>query len=154
MSDPLSTTSDRLPVSSPPPVKLWTPRAIGYITFFLGFPGGLGLAALNWMRMGLKKKVLTHLLAGAAAAPVFAVLLLLPANTGRLLAFAVNIGVLFYLKKQMEKDIEAFRAGEREVQSAHWSGGCLIGLVMSGLFLSLTVVVAFLLTLIGVPIPE
>lgn len=53
----LSPTSDRSPASSPSPVTLWTPRAIAFIPFFPGFPGGLAPAVLSWRRMGLKEQM-------------------------------------------------------------------------------------------------
>ena len=155
MSEQLSAIPVQPSMPSSPPVKLWTPRAVGYTTFFLGFPGGLVLAALNWMRMGLTNKAITHLVGGAVGTLVFVVLVaLLPGNAGTVLGFFVNIGVLLYLQNQTRKDIETFKANNREVQNAHWFGGCLIGLIMLGLFVALTFVVGVFMALVGVPIPK
>ena len=155
MSDQLSATPVQPSMPSSPPVKLWTPRAVGYTTFFLGFPGGIVLTALNWMRMGLTNKAITHLVGGAVGLlALVIVLILLPGSIGTWFGLFVNLGMLFYLQNQTKKDIEAFKAGNHEVQNAHWFGGCLIGLVMAGLWFALAFVVTFFLTLIGVPIPK
>ena len=155
MSDQLSATPAQPLAPQSPPAKLWTPRAVGYITFFLGFPGGLVMAARNWMRMGLTNKAITHLVAGGVGILAFVILfLILPGNVGSVLGFAVNIGMLFYLQNQTRKDIAAFIANNHEVQNAHWFSGCLIGLVTIVLWIPLVFVVGFFLELLGVPIPE
>jgi len=155
MSDQLPATPVQPSMPSFPPVKLWTPRAVGYTAFFLGFPGGIVLATLNWMRMGLTNKAIAHLVGGAVGLLVFVILLvLLPGSIGTWFGLLVNFGVLFYLQNQTKKDIAAFQANNREVQNAHWLGGCLIGLVMLGLFFALVFVITFFLALVGVPISE
>ena len=138
-----------------PPVKLWTPDAIGLITFLLGFPGGLAMAILNWIRMGLISKAISHLVAGAAGTLAYVILLAqLTGDDVRLLAFLVNIAMITYLHNQMGQDIAAFKACNHEVQNAHWLGGILIGIVMFGLILALAFVVGVFMALLNVPIPE
>jgi hypothetical protein len=107
------------------------------------------------MRMGLRTKAVTHLAVGGVETTVLITLfLLLPSNVRSFLGLAVNLGILYYLQNQTEKDITAFEAHIRDVQNAHWLGGCLIGLFMFGLFLTLATVVVIFLTLVGVRIPK
>ena len=158
MSEQLSSTSVEVRAAPQPSVKLWTPMLIAPVTFFLGFPAGLVLASVNWLRMGLARKAVTHLVAGLIGTVVLIVsLMLLPSESGRLLVLPVNIAVLVYLRNQMAKDIEVFRAGDYAVQNAHWLGGCLIGVVALAFYLALAFVVGLflgvVLSLIGVPIP-
>jgi hypothetical protein len=137
-----------------PSVKLWTPGFIGAVTFFLGFPAGIVLASINWLRMKMTDKALIHLFAGAVGTVIFlAALILTPGNAGRLLALAVNLGVLFYLRWRMEKDINGFQVTKR-VEKAGWPGGCLIGLGIVILYFMFAFVFGMALVLIGVPIPD
>lgn len=59
---------------SSPPVKLWTPGIIAAISFLLGFPAGIVLASINWMRMNLSNKALTHLIAGGVGTFIVVIL--------------------------------------------------------------------------------
>jgi len=142
-------------VPSSPPIKLWTPGIIAGITFLLGFPSGIVLASINWMRMNMSNKALTHLIAGAVGTFLFVVLLFfVPGNAGRVVALVVNLGILFYLQQQMKKDVENFKASNNSVEKANELGGCLIGLGILVLFLGSAFVFGFVLALLGVPIPE
>ena len=138
-----------------PPVKLWSSRFIGFASFFLGFPSGIALSAINWNRMGLNKKVVFHVAVGVIG--IFAlviILLLLPGNRGRGLAGLVNFGMLYYLYSQTKKDTEVFKANNHIVENAHWFGGCLISLLMVGLYFFLAFLVVMVLMFLGIPIPE
>lgn len=140
--------------SSLPVVKLWTPRVIGFVTFFLGFPGGIVLASLNWLRMGQEKKAVIHLVGGTFGVVMFLLtLLILPGNIGRYLGMGVNFGLLIYLQQQMRKDIKGI-AGKYSIQNANWLWGSLIGLICLGLFLAANFVFTFFLVTFGVSIPE
>src|SRR6266446_5049293 len=152
MSEQFSSTPIE-PSAPLPPVKLWTPRLIGFSSFFFGFPAGIVLASINWMRMGLTNKAIIHLAGGAVGALVFVILLLLlPQTVGNGLGFLTNIGMVYYLRNQTKNDIEKFKASSREVQNAHWFGGCLIGFVLLGLFLTLILVIGLLLALVHLEI--
>jgi hypothetical protein len=155
MSDQIASTFDQTSASLLPAVKLWTPRAVGMTTFFLGFPGGIVLASINWMRMGLKNKAISHLIGGAIGAFVFIlVLLFTPQTLGRVLGLVINLGMLYYLQSQTTKDIGAFRASNHAVENASGFSGCLIGIGMFVLLLGSAFVIAFLLVMIGVQLPE
>jgi len=141
-----------MPMSAP--VKLWTPSFIAGVTFLLGFPAGIVIASINWMRMNLNNKALVHLITGAAGTFIFVlVLLLIPGTGGRALALIANLGILFYLQQQMKKDLESFKVSNN-VENAGQLGGCLIGLGVLILFLILVFGLSFVLVILGVPIPE
>ena len=137
-----------------PPVRLWTSTTVSYITFCLGFPGGLVLAALNWMRMGLTKKAIVHIAGGALGATALILLSFLVLGSAWSALLIVNIGLVFYLQDQTWRDINSFKASHHEVRAANWAGGCLIGFVMLGLFLALMILIALPFALLGGPIPE
>jgi hypothetical protein len=142
-------------VPSSPPVKLWTPGVIAGISFLLGFPAGIVLASINWMRMNMRNKAMTHLGAGIVGTFIFVVLLiLLPGSVGRIVGLAANIGILFYLQQQMKKDLETFKAANNIVEKANELGGCLIGLGMLLLLVISIFVISFVFVVLGVPIPE
>jgi len=139
---------------SSPPIKLWTPGFIAGVTFLLGFPAGIVIASINWMRMNLNNKALVHLIAGGVGAIIFVLILMLtPGTAGRSLGLIVNVGILFYLQQQMKKDLEYFKASN-DVENAGQLGGCLIGVGILVLFLVAVFVISFALAFLGVPIPD
>jgi hypothetical protein len=139
---------------SSPPIKLWTPGFIAGVTFLLGFPAGIVIASINWMRMKLNDKAVIHLIGGAVGAIVFLlVIMLTPGTFGRLIAFVANLGILFYLQQQMKRDVEVFKISNN-VENAGQFGGCLIGLGVLAAYLVMAFVLAFVLVVLGVPIPE
>jgi hypothetical protein len=159
MSDQPLSTSALPPASSLLPVKLWTVQVISSATFFLGFPAGIVLASINWMRMNLKNKALTYLVAGAVGMFVFSFLVIvLPQGVGTILGLLANFGTLYLLQKAMKADIERFKADNNVVQNANGFGGCLIGLIMLALFFGVFFVMAFgigvLSQILGVTIPQ
>jgi hypothetical protein len=155
MLDQTSNSSLQPPSATTPPVKLWTPGFIAGVSFLLGFPAGIVIASINWMRMQMNNKAIVHLLGGAVGAFVFLVLLfLLPGAGGRFLALIVNLGILFYLQRQMKRDIEGFKAANPAIADAGQLGGCLIGLGVLVVFFILAFVLAFAMSMVGIPIPE
>lgn len=141
-------------VSTAPAVKLWTPGFIAGVSFLLGFPAGIVLASINWMRMKRNDKAMIHIVGGGILAVIFIVLLLFtPSTVGRVLGLVFNLGVLFYLQQQMKKDTEAFQF-HNKVEKAGELDGCLIGVGILVAFLAVIVVLVFGLTMLGVPLPE
>src|SRR5688572_21441895 len=152
MSEQISNIAVQPSVPSSPPIALWTPSAIAGITFFLGFPAGIVIASINWMRMNLKNKALTHLIAGAVGTFIFLVaLLLMPGSVGTTLALVFNLGTLFYLRNQMKNDLESFKVSNNNIANANWFGACLIGLVILVLYFVLAFALAFVFASLGVP---
>jgi hypothetical protein len=140
---------------SSPPVKLWTPGVIAAIAFFLGFPSGIVLASINWMRMKMNNKALTHLIAGIIGTFIFVVLvILLPGNLGSILGLVTNIGVLLYLQREMKKDLVIFQSSSNTVGKANELGGCLIGLGILALLFIGVISLTFVFAVLGVPMPE
>jgi len=154
MQEQISNTPVQSVTSSSPPIKLWTPGFIAGVTFLLGFPAGIVIASINWMRMNLSNKALIHLVVGAVGSFIFViVLILMPGNAARGLGLLVNLGILFYLRQQMIKDLAGFKVSNN-VQDAGQLGGCLIGLGMVILYLMLAFGIGIVFALLGVPIPE
>ena len=48
-------------------ISAWSPRAIGWLTLFFGYPNGLILASINWLRMRLYLKAVVHFSLGLAS---------------------------------------------------------------------------------------
>ena len=135
--------------------KLWTPGFIAGVSFLLGFPAGIVIASINWMRMEMRDKALTHLIGGVVGAVVFLIILfMLPGSAGQCLGLVTNLGILFYLQQQMKKDIDAFKTTNAAVENAGQLGGCLIGLGVLAAFFLAAFVLAFALSMLGVPMPE
>ena len=154
MFDQASNASVQPSTPSSPPIKLWTPGFIAGVSFLLGFPAGIVIASIDWMRMKLNNKALIHLIGGAAVTFIFViVLILIPGNAGRAVGLIANLGVLFYLQQQMKVDSNSFKLSNR-VEDAGQLGGCLIGLGVLVLFLILVFGLSFVFVLLGVPIPE
>ena len=153
MQEQISNTPMRA-VPLGPSVKLWTPGFIAGVSFLLGFPAGIVLASINWMRMKMNDKAIMHLVGGGILTFIFILLLIFTASTiGRAVGIVFNIGTLFYLQQQMKKDLAGFQVSNR-VEKAGEIGGCLIGLGILLAFVIVIVVLIFGLTILGVPIPE
>lgn len=141
-------------VPAGPSVKLWTPGFIAAVSFLLGFPAGIVLASINWMRMKMNDKAMIHLVIGGIVTLIFIPLLIFTSSTvGRVVGIVFNIGTLFYLQQQMKKHLAAFQLYNK-VEKAGELGGCLIGLGILLAFIIVVVVLIFGLTMLGVPIPE
>jgi len=154
MQDQISNTPVQHSTPLSPPIKLWTPGFIAGVTFLLGFPAGIVIASINWMRMKLNNKALTHLVVGAVGTFIFViVLILIPGTAGRFVGLLVNLGILFYLQWQMKQDLDSFKISNN-VENAGQLGGCLIGLGTLILFLIAALVISFVLVILGVPIPD
>lgn len=140
---------------SSPVVKLWTPGWIAGLSLFLGFATGMVLASINWMRMNMNNKALIHLIVGIVGTFLLALLLILiSGDIARLVALVVNLGAVFYLYRQMDKDLRNFRAASNKVENANGLGGCLIGLGILIVFIIFNFALSFVLVMLGIPIPE
>lgn len=116
-------------LSQPKPIiKLWTPTAIGALTFFLGFPAGITLATINWIKMGMTRKVIPHILIGIAG--VVAVIFL-PDNLGRIVGLGLSWGYIAFFRSQMKSDIE--KLDRFKVRNAHWFSGFLMSAALYGM---------------------
>lgn len=107
-----------------PTIKLWTPRTIGFLTFFIGFPSGITLASINWIKMGMKRKAMMHISICIIGIIVIA---LLPDAVGGIIGLALNLGYITLFRKQMKSDIE--KITNNSVQYAHWLSGILVSFI-------------------------
>lgn len=154
MQDQISNTPMQPAAVAQQPVKLWTPGFIAGVSFLLGFPAGIVLASINWMRMKMNEKAMMHLAGGAIVTVIFILILLFtPSTVGRVVGIAFNLGALFYLQQQMKKDQEIFQT-YNNVEKAGELGGCLIALGILLAFALVIVVLVFGLAIVGVPLPE
>jgi len=159
MQEQISNPPVQSVTSSSPPVKLWTPRVIGAVTLLLGFPAGIALASINWMRMNLKNKAILFLVGGLAGIVILTIIsIFLPGNTGRIFVLVVNFGFLFFLYNQAKTDIEKFKSSNNSIENASELSGCLIGLGVLVLYLVMVYGIGFFLGIIlyilGIPIPQ
>lgn len=119
------------------PLKLWSGWEVGWIAFWLGFPGGLALAARNWFRMGRRPWAAGHLIAGGVG---FALFVVLPDSAVRGLALLLNIGLAFYLYRQTESDIASLEATDRPIETASWVSGIATSLAATALLVGVVAV--------------
>ncbi len=151
MSHPVSSSTHKTATSSVRSIKLWTATQVGVMTFFLGFPSGIALASINWLRMGLKSKALKYLVGGLAGC--IAVILLgvfMPGTIGWVITLLGNLGVMFHLRKQTAVDIQRFTPADTVVQKASWLSGLLVGILALGAAFAWGFVIAFILVILGV----
>ena len=158
-TDPYSEQSkDNLDISRhalTSPIKLWTPTTIGVLTFFFMFPSGILLASINWLRMGLSRKAVYHLLVGFFGTIAFVMMLpFIPGNRARGLVYLVNFGIAYYLSQQIKKDIGNINQANQEIQDIHWFKGFLISLLMYGFYVILVFVVLIIFDTLGISTVE
>ena len=84
-----------------PKIKLWTPNTIGVLTFLLGFPAGILLATINWIKMRLIRKAVPHIFIGIAGVVA---LFLLPDNLARLVGLTLSWVYIAFFRSQMKED--------------------------------------------------
>lgn len=122
-----------------PTIKLWTPNTIGTLTFFLGFPVGIVLAAINWIKMGMIRKVIPHIFIGLAG---IVALIFLPDNFGRLVGLTLSWGYIAFFRQQIKSDIETL--DRFVVQNARWYSGFFIGVGLYGVVFVVAIAFLFL----------
>ena len=104
-------------------IKLWSPRDVGVISFLLGFPAGLGLAARNSFRLGRRRTAYAHLAVGAIGLLLLAVL---PGqSTG--LAALLNITIAIFLYRETRTTFRSLALSGRPIEP----GGVLAGFATS-----------------------
>jgi len=122
-----------------PTIKLWTPNTIGALTFFLGFPAGIFLAAINWIKMGMIKKVIPHIIIGVAG---IIALIFLPDNIGRIVGLALSLGYIAFFRKEMKNDIE--KLDRFDAQNARWYSGFFMSVGLYGIVFIVAMAFIFL----------
>ena len=127
-----------------PTIKLWTPKTISFLTIFSGFPSGVTLAFINWLKMGMKGKAFTQVLGGVIG---ILILFILPQGVASIFGIVLNLGYMAYLRQQMTRDIEKI-TGYNNIKYHHWFSGLLISLTGWVVFLIMAISVVFLQSLI------
>jgi uncharacterized iron-regulated membrane protein len=110
-----------------PRADLWGPLLIGVVTILFAFPAGMTLAVINWHRMGMIAKARSRLIVALVATYLFVVALILTGPLGQFLYLAVNIGLFFYLRREMDNDIDAYAYAGNEVHPANRALAVAIG---------------------------
>lgn len=111
-----------------PTIKLWTPNTLGAMTFLLGFPAGMLLAAINWKKMGMGRKIIPHIF--IAIAGILA-LIFLPDNIGRIVGLVLSWGYIAFFRKEMKSDIASL--DRFNVQNARWYSGFFMTVALYGI---------------------
>ncbi len=123
---------------SPPsgsPITLFAPRQVFYLSFFTGWPTGMVLASINWVRMGSTGTAVVHWVAGSILLTLWSYILNESRfSCGTWLGLAIHVGFCFYLYQQMKQDIKAFTLEGNQTRPAKWKSGCLLGFVTLLLF--------------------
>lgn len=139
---PTSTPRPPDPTDAPEPqgptVRLWPPRDIAIVSFFLGFPGGLAVTARNLHRLGQRGFAWLHVL----AVPTLMLAILLLPETPRGAALVMNIGVAAYLYLVLRSKIGAFERAGGRVEPA--SGGSGLATFLGGWAIALVPLVLVL----------
>jgi hypothetical protein len=132
--------------TSTSPITLFAPRQVFYLSFFTGWPTGLVLASINWVRMGSTGTAVVHWVAGSILLTLWSyVLNESKLSCGTWLGLAIHCGFCFYLYQQMKRDIKSFNLEGNQTQIAKWKSGCLLGLVTLLLFFIVVVLLSLLL---------
>jgi hypothetical protein len=129
---PPTTVPDAPPTNG---LEMWTPRGIGWASVFLGFPGAVVLAALNWRRMGRTRKAILHL-----AAAVIGTWALYFVGWSIVLVGGLVVG--YYLYRAQRSDQSPFAAAGGVTERSGWTGA-LIAFVASMLIILPGVLIEF-----------
>jgi hypothetical protein len=101
--------------SKPSPVSavLFSPRQIFFLSMITGYPTGLVLSSINWVRMGSTGTAVLHWVAGV-------ILLTLWSIGGTVMRAVLQIGFCVYLSQQMRQNIKQFKLDGNEIHTASW----------------------------------
>jgi hypothetical protein len=131
--------------SSTTPVALYTPRQVFFLSFITGWPTGLVLASINWVRMGSTGTAVVHWVAGSILFGLWSFVLSdSSASCGSWLGLVIHLGFCFYIYQQMRQSIKAFHLDGNQSQPAKWKSGCLAGLATPILYFVLLVLLFLL----------
>lgn len=126
-----------------PTVALFSEKAVGYLTFFLGAPAGFSLVAYNWYQLGQTGRVAQRIAAALATVLGYAVLWGVAGEYANGLTGLIGLIFVVVLRSQAgASEYYASAAGHQLTRRKAWLGAA-IGLVA----LIATVVIAFPLSL-------
>jgi hypothetical protein len=150
---PLKRESARAPVKRAPssePVRLFRPRQVFILSAVSGWPTGLVLSSINWIRMGNPSTAVVHWVVGAIVS-IPMILWSLTAGGGAPIALVdlvIHFGVCLYLQNLTAQSIRNYTSEGRPASSESWAGGCLIA-VLTPLMVFLAVLFLAVLIVLG-----
>jgi uncharacterized membrane protein YfcA len=149
----IPTTPSEASLNDQAVLKIWSPKAICLVALFLGFPSGIALAAINWKRMGLNKKMVQYLIACTIMVIATCASSFIPDTAGsRLFFFFLNVCISIYLHLETSKEIE--KAQDKKIVRASGISAFFMGMGVLLVFFLTTIAFAMVMSLIGIPIPE
>lgn len=123
-------------------VSGWSPKTIGWLTLFFGFPNGLILAGINWVRLGLVNRGVFHLLMG-----MFSVVFIVgwvrdfsdwfriyntpKAITYLVIYLVVTLLIVVYLDQRTKKDLERLEEVGTSYKKSSWLSALVLIFVIS-----------------------
>ena len=149
------------PVSPPTPasreIKLWSPKNIFWLGFFLGWPTSLVLCIINWFRMGLRKKAFIFSGGGLVAMILFFTASMeMPESSSRFPLVILNLLLLASLQSLMNNDFTSLGYTSASYRPAGIGWGILVGvLTLAAIFASIFIIVILveLVKMIFTPAP-
>lgn len=112
------------------PVPVWSARMIGWVTFLLGFPSGVALACINWLRMGQDGKVFRYAAFGLVWLVVMLVLAIV-LDVSTFVFTVINIILVWYLYTVTKNDLIEFQQTRATKPANGWLGvGIAIGVLV------------------------
>jgi hypothetical protein len=126
--------------SRPSPVSalLFSPRQIFFLSMITGYPTGLVLSSINWIRMGMTGTAVLHWLAGV-------ILLTLWSFGGNVIGSVLDIAFCVYLSQQMRQNIKQFKLDGNEIRPVSWKRALAYSLATLGILFGVLVLLILLL---------
>src|SRR5688572_16890291 len=111
MSDPL------LPDAPPPVIRIWSPLAVAMYGLVLAYPASLVLAVKNWRALGLRGRILPHIVgAFGLTLHLLGFLIFAPPRVGRMFTLAANVMAFVYIKERLYSDLREMTAARPYVR--------------------------------------
>ena len=121
-------------ISAPASKRFWTPSVVFWLTQLLTLPGGTVLAAIDWLKLGLKHKAAWHLGLGLVFSLIYKYLLYRNFDTQPAMHLLIDLGLSFiaaiYLDKQLDADLQHYRQQGARIGKANWL--IALGIVLLG----------------------
>ena len=138
-------------------LTLYSASKVALISFLLGFPAGLMVAAVNWRRMGLSNKIKPHLVAAVLASLALGFVAASPlAPCSTVFGLLFSLAFSLYLYRATENDINSFRKSDVYFEDGGWLGGFglgILGLLAFYLLAGLTALTSSLIAYLDQPLP-
>jgi len=140
----LPTTYARLSDHPSLPVALWTPSQVAITSFLFGFLGGVVMAYINRIKMGMKGESAWYIVLGCVGLLIIAI----PSDQSPAFYVGVNAMLTIVLHHQSKEDIDAFLLKAPSHRKASTLQALLIGLGMFSLGVAILPVISYVLAII------